>query len=36
MLTGKRANNGYTVSFSHIRNKKLQHANLQVSFGVCF
>jgi len=29
MLTGKRANNGYTVSFSHIRNKKLQHANLQ-------
>jgi len=30
MLTGKRANNGYTVSFSHIRNKKLQQANLQV------
>ncbi|CAL6433781.1 unnamed protein product [Bathycoccus prasinos] len=29
MLTGKRANNGYTVSFSHIRNKKLQQANLQ-------
>merc|ERR1719253_704093 len=29
MLTGKKANNGYTVSFSHIRNKKLQGANLQ-------
>jgi hypothetical protein len=29
-LTGKRANNGYTVSFSHIRNKKKQEANLQV------
>merc|ERR1712100_492658 len=29
MLTGKRANNGYTVSFSHIRNKKMQRANLQ-------
>lgn len=30
MLTGKKANNGYVVTFSHIRNKKLQHANLQV------
>mmetsp|Transcript_7204 Transcript_7204/g.18346 ORF Transcript_7204/g.18346 Transcript_7204/m.18346 type:complete len:202 (-) Transcript_7204:361-966(-) len=29
MLTGKKANNGYSVSFSHIRTKKLQHANLQ-------
>ena len=24
MLTGKKANNGWTVSFSHIRNKKLR------------
>ncbi len=29
MLTGKVANNGYNVTFSHIRNKKLQGANLQ-------
>jgi len=29
MLTGKKANNGYTVSFSHKRVKHLQHANLQ-------
>ena len=29
MLTGKTANNGYTVSFSHKRNKKLQGVNLQ-------
>ena len=28
-LTGKKANNGYNVTFSHKRNKKLQHANLQ-------
>lgn len=28
-LTGKKANNGYVVTFSHKRNKKLQHANLQ-------
>lgn len=28
-LTGKRANNGYVVTFSHKRNKKLQQANLQ-------
>jgi large subunit ribosomal protein L28 len=28
-LTGTRANNGYVVTFSHKRNKKLQHANLQ-------
>ena len=28
-LTGTRANNGYTVTFSHKRNKKLQQANLQ-------
>ncbi|GAB4814540.1 hypothetical protein N2152v2_001586 [Parachlorella kessleri] len=28
-LTGKRANNGYVVTFSHKRNKKLQHINLQ-------
>jgi len=30
MLTGKKANNGRTVSFSHIRNKTLQQVNLQV------
>lgn len=29
MLTGRKANNGYNVTFSHIRNKKLQGANLQ-------
>jgi large subunit ribosomal protein L28 len=29
MLTGKKANNGYTVSFSHRRTKTLQQANLQ-------
>ena len=28
-LTGKRANNGFAVSHSHRRTKKLQHANLQ-------
>lgn len=28
-LTGKKANNGYVVTFSHKRNKKLQHINLQ-------
>lgn len=28
-LTGKTANNGYSVSHSHIRNKRLQHVNLQ-------
>lgn len=28
-LTGKRANNGYVVTFSHKRNKKLQQPNLQ-------
>jgi hypothetical protein len=34
MLTGKKANNGYTVSFSHIRNKKLQEVNLQYKAGL--
>lgn len=29
-LTGKRANNGYAVSHSHRRTKKLQQANLQM------
>ena len=29
-LTGKTANNGYSVSHSHIRTKRLQHVNLQV------
>ncbi|WP_011143826.1 50S ribosomal protein L28 [Gloeobacter violaceus] len=29
MLTGKKANNAYSVSFSHRRNKRLQMANLQ-------
>ena len=28
-LTGKKANNGYVVTFSHKRNKKLQQVNLQ-------
>lgn len=28
-LTGKRANNGYAVSHSHVRTKKLQEVNLQ-------
>ena len=28
-LTGQKANNGYNVTFSHKRNKKLQHVNLQ-------
>jgi len=29
MLTGKKANNGYAVSHSHRRTKKLQQVNLQ-------
>ena len=29
MLTGKKANNAYSISFSHRRNKRLQMANLQ-------
>lgn len=28
-LTGKKANNAYAVSHSHIRTKKLQQVNLQ-------
>eukprot|EP00240_Pyramimonas_obovata_P007433 CAMPEP_0118929550 /NCGR_PEP_ID=MMETSP1169-20130426/6518_1 /TAXON_ID=36882 /ORGANISM="Pyramimonas obovata, Strain CCMP722" /LENGTH=156 /DNA_ID=CAMNT_0006871765 /DNA_START=63 /DNA_END=533 /DNA_ORIENTATION=+ len=28
-FTKKKANNGYTVSFSHTRNKTLQHVNVQ-------
>ncbi len=28
-LTGKQANNGYAVSHSHRRTKKIQEANLQ-------
>lgn len=28
-LTGKRANNGFAVSHSHRRTKRLQHVNLQ-------
>ncbi|MGE5655422.1 MAG: 50S ribosomal protein L28 [Actinomycetota bacterium] len=28
-LTGKKANNGFAVSHSHIRTHKLQNANLQ-------
>ncbi|NJM58146.1 MAG: 50S ribosomal protein L28 [Synechococcales cyanobacterium RU_4_20] len=28
-LTGKKANNGYAVSHSHRRTKRLQHVNLQ-------
>ena len=29
-LTGKKANNGYAVSHSHRRTKRLQEANLQI------
>ena len=29
-ITNKKSNNGYTVSHSHIRNKKIQYVNLQV------
>ncbi|BAZ04381.1 50S ribosomal protein L28 [Calothrix sp. NIES-3974] len=29
-LTGKKANNGFSISHSHRRTKRLQHANLQV------
>ncbi len=28
-LTGKKANNGFSISFSHKRNKRLQNVNLQ-------
>jgi large subunit ribosomal protein L28 len=28
-LTGKKANNSVSISFSHKRNKRLQHVNLQ-------
>ena len=28
-ITQKRSNNGYTVSHSHVRTKKLQQVNLQ-------
>jgi large subunit ribosomal protein L28 len=28
-LTGKKANNGYSISHSHRRTKRLQQANLQ-------
>lgn len=27
-ISGKKANNGYQISHSHIRNKKKQHINL--------
>ena len=27
--TNKKSNNGYTVSHSHVRNKKVQYVNLQ-------
>lgn len=29
-ITSKKSNNGYTVSHSHIRNKKIQFVNLQL------
>lgn len=29
MLTGKKANNAYSISFSHRKNKRLQFVNLQ-------
>jgi large subunit ribosomal protein L28 len=28
-ISGKKANNGYSISHSHIRTKKLQNVNLQ-------
>nr|YP_009295807.1 ribosomal protein L28 [Schimmelmannia schousboei]AOM64742.1 ribosomal protein L28 [Schimmelmannia schousboei] len=28
-ITGKKANNGYSVSHSHVRTKKIQNVNLQ-------
>ncbi|AUC60472.1 ribosomal protein L28 [Cyanobacterium sp. HL-69] len=28
-LTGRRANNGFSISHSHRRTKRLQHVNLQ-------
>ena len=28
-VSNKQANNGYSISHSHIRNKKKQHVNLQ-------
>ena len=28
-LSKKKANNGYSISHSHIRNKKIQNVNLQ-------
>lgn len=28
-ITNKKSNNGYTVSHSHVRNKKVQYVNLQ-------
>ena len=29
-LTGKKANNGFSISHSHRRTKRLQHVNLQM------
>jgi large subunit ribosomal protein L28 len=29
-LTGKKANNAFSISHSHRRTKRMQHANLQV------
>nr|YP_010952200.1 ribosomal protein L28 [Gloiopeltis furcata]WMP13869.1 ribosomal protein L28 [Gloiopeltis furcata] len=29
VITGKKANNGYSVSHSHVRTKKKQNVNLQ-------
>nr|QJH88261.1 ribosomal protein L28 [Pterocladia lucida] len=28
-ITGKKANNGYSISRSHVRTKKIQNINLQ-------
>lgn len=28
-ITGKKANNGYSVSHSHVKTKKIQNINLQ-------
>ena len=29
-ISGKKRNNGYSISHSHIRNKKIQNVNLQI------
>ena len=29
-ISGKKANNGYSISHSHVRTKKIQNVNLQI------